>query len=217
MQLYADPITVNCRKVMAGLDFLGVRYERVHVDFFKSQQKDPAYLALNPNATLPTLVDGDLVLWESNAILQYAADKANNSRAYSLDLQKRADINRWLLWESSSWFPSCYVYLVEHCVKPLFNAPADAAVLSSQDPVFHKLAGILDQRLAKNKWLTGADPTIADIAVAAPMHLHGLQNLPLGPHKNLKRWMTEEVESLPCWHKTYVGPGFTLERPKAQA
>ena len=217
MQLYADPITVNCRKVMAGLDFLGVPYERVHVDFFKSQQKEPEYLALNPNATLPTLVDGDLVLWESNAILQYAADKANNSRAYSLDLQKRADINRWLLWESSSWFPSCYVYLVEHCVKPLFNAPADAAVLSSQDPTFHKLAGILDQRLAKSKWLCGDDPTIADIAVAAPMHLHGLQNLPLGPHKNLARWMTEEVEQLPCWHKTYVGPGFTLERPKAQA
>lgn len=217
MQLYADPITVNCRKVMAGLDFLGVPYERVHVDFFKSQQKDPAYLSLNPNATLPTLVDGDLVLWESNAILQYAADKANNSRAYSLDLQKRADINRWMLWESSSWFPSCYVYLVEHCVKPLFNAPADAAVLSSQDPVFHKLAGILDQRLAKSKWLCGEDPTIADIAVAAPMHLHGLQNLPLGPHKNLKRWMTEEVEQLPCWHKTYVGPGFTLERPNVKA
>ena len=215
MKLYADPITVNCRKVIAGLDFLGVPYERVHVDYFKSEQKSPEYLAINPNATLPALEDDGFILWESNAILQYAADKANNARAYSLDLKKRADINRWLLWESSSWFPACYVYLVEHCVKPLFSQAPDAAVLQAQDVTFHKLAGILDERLAKNRWITGADPTIADIALAAPMHLHGLQKLPLGPHRNLVRWMTQDVEKLPCWEKTYVGPGFTLTRPAA--
>ena len=60
MKLYADPITVNCRKVMAGLDFLGAPYERVHVDYFKSEQKSPAYLAINPNASLPALVDAVL-------------------------------------------------------------------------------------------------------------------------------------------------------------
>ena len=215
MKLYADPITVNCRKVIAGLDFLGVPYERVHVDYFKSEQKSPEYLAINPNATLPALEDDGFILWESNAILQYAADKANNARAYSLDLKKRADINRWMLWESSSWFPACYVYLVEHCVKPLFNQPPDTAVLKAQDETFHKLAAILDERLSKNRWVTGSDPTIADIALAAPMHLHGLQKLPLGPHKNLTRWMTQEVEKLPCWEKTWVGPGFTLTRPAA--
>jgi glutathione S-transferase len=215
MKLYADPITVNCRKVIAGLDFLGVPYERVHVDYFKSEQKSPEYLAINPNASLPALEDDGFVLWESNAILQYAADKSNNAKAYSLDLKKRADINRWLLWESSSWFPACYVYLVEHCVKPLFNQQADAALLQAQDQTFHKLAGILDERLSKNRWVTGADPTIADIALAAPMHLHGLQRLPLGPHKHLQRWMTQEVEKLPAWERTWVGPGFTLSKPAA--
>ncbi len=212
MKLYADPITVNCRKDMAGLDFLGAPYERVHVDYFKSEQKSPAYLAINPNASLPALVDGDLVLWESNAILQYAADKVGNSRAYSLDLGKRADINRWLLWESSSWFPSAYVYLVEHCVKPLFDQKPDDQVLAAQDVQFHKLAGILDARLAKSKWLCGDEPTIADIAIAAPMHLHQYQKLPLAPHKHLTRWMTEGIEKLPCWERSYVGPGFTLTR-----
>lgn len=215
MKLYADPITVNCRKVIAGLDFLGVPYERVHVDFFKSEQKSPEYLAINPNASLPAIDDDGFVLWESNAILQYAADKANNAKAYSLDLKKRADINRWMLWEGAHWFPSCYVYLVEHCVKPLFDQPPDAAVLQAQDQTFHKLAGILDERLAKSRWITGTDPTIADIAIAAPMHMHGLQKLPLGPHKNLTRWMTQDVEKLPAWEKTWVGPGFTLTRPTA--
>ncbi len=215
MQIYADPITVNCRKVLAGLDLLNAPFERVHVDYFKAEQKEPAYLALNPNASVPAMKDGDFVLWESNAILQYAADKHDRDSAYPKDLKKRADINRWLLWESSSWFPTCYVFLVENCVKPLLGAEPDPMVLDAQAAQFHKLADILDERLATSKWICGEQPTIADIALAAPIHLHPYQKLPLSDHPNLKRWMTERVEKMPCWDKTYVGPGFTLTRPAA--
>lgn len=217
MKVYADPITVNCRKVLAGLDLIGAPYELVHVDYFKGQQKEPAYTAINPNASIPAMVDGDLVLWESNAILQYAADKAGSDATYPRDLKRRADINRWLLWESSSWFPSCYVYLVENCVKPLLGGAADAAVLAAQSAQFHKLAGILDQRLAGRQWVCGDGPTIADIALAAPMHLRGWQQLPLDEHPSLKRWMVEGVERLPCWDKTWVGEGFTTQRPAMAA
>jgi glutathione S-transferase len=212
MKLYADPITVNCRKVLAGLDLLGAPYELHHVDYFKGEQKAQPYTDLNPNASIPALVDGDLVLWESNAILQYAADKVGNDACYPRDLKTRADINRWLLWESSSWFPSCYVFLVENCVKPLLGGQPDPAVLNAQAAQFHKLAGILDARLAKSPWVAGQGPTIADIALAAPMHLHGWQRLPIGDHPNLKRWMTERVESLPSWSKTWVGEGFTTKK-----
>ena len=213
MKIYADPITVNCRKVLAGLDFIGVPYELVHVDYFTGQQKEPGYLALNPNASVPSMSDGDFVLWESNAILQYAADKAGNERAYPRDLKTRADINRWLLWESSSWFPSCYVYLVENCVKPLLGGTTDAAVLDAQGATFHKLAGILDARLKGSEWIAGKEPTIADIALAAPMHLHGWQRLPIGDHPNLKRWLTQNVEALPCWQRSAVYEGFTTKKP----
>ncbi len=212
MQIHADPITVNCRKVLAGLDLIGVPFERVHVDYFKGEQKAPAFVSLNPNASLPAMVDGDFVLWESNAILQYAADKVGNHLAYPTDLKTRNDINRWLLWESSSWFPSCYVYLVENCVKPLLGSQADPAILAAQDAQFHKLASILDDRLSRQTWVCGNGPTIADIALAAPMHLHGWQQLPLEPHANIRRWLTQDVESLPCWQKTWVGEGFTTQR-----
>ncbi len=212
MKVYADPITINCRKVLAGFQLMGVPYELAHVDYFAGAQKNPEYLAINPNASMPSMVDGELVLWESNAILQYAADKYGKNDFYPTDPVKRADINRWMFWESASWFPSAYVYLVEHCVKPLLNAEPDQATLAAQDVNFHKLAGILDARLAKNEWLTGAKPTLADIVIAAPMHMHSHQKLPLAPHKNLVRWMTQNVEKLPCWDNTYVGPGFTLQK-----
>ena len=213
MKIYADPISVNCRKVLAGLDLLGAPFELVHVDYFKGEHKEPAYTSINPNGSIPAMVDGDLVLWESNAILQYAADKMGNEACYPKDLKTRADINRWLLWETSSWFPSCYVFLVENCVKPLLGAQPDPAVLDAQAAQFHKLAGILDARLQGNRWIAGTGPTIADIALAAPMHLHGWQRLPLADHPNLKRWMTESVEGLPSWNKTWVGEGFITQRP----
>lgn len=215
MKIYADPITVNCRKVLAGLDLMGAEVERVHVDYFKGDHRGDAYCKLNPNASVPCLEDGDFVLWESNAILGYVADKIGAHAVYPTDLRTRADINRWLLWEASSWFPSCYVYLVEHCVKPLLQAAPDAAIITAQDTVFHKLAGILDARLADRQWIAGVGPTIADIALAAPMHLHAFQRLPLDRHANLRRWLLEGVEKLPCWDRTFVGEGFTTQRHAA--
>lgn len=210
MQLYADPITVNCRKVLAGFDFLGVPYTLQRLDYFAGDHKSAAYTAINPNAALPALVDGDFVLWESNAILQYAADQMGHA-AYPREARARADVNRWLLWESSSWFPSCYVYLVEQCVKPLLNQVPDAAVLEAESARFHKLAGILDARLAGSPWLCGDAPTIADFAVAAPLHMRPHQDFPLAEHRHLMRWMTERVEALPCWQRTRIGAGFVVE------
>ena len=210
MELYADPITVNCRKAFAGLHLLGADYTLSKVDYFTGEHTGDAYKAINPNASLPALKDGDLVLWESNAILQYVADKLGRNEYYPTDLAKRADVNRWLLWEASAWFPSCYVYLVENCVKPLLGDTTDPAVLAGEAERFHKLAGILDDRLGQSDWLCGDGPTIADIAVAAPMHLHAWSKLPLDSHPNVVSWMTERVEQLPCWKATHIGEGFTV-------
>jgi glutathione S-transferase len=203
IQIHGDPITVNCRKVFAGMKLLGADFENHHVDYFTGGQKSPAYVAINPMASLPALVDGDLKLWESNAILQYVADKKGDEAHYPRDLKTRADIHRWMLWESNAWFPSTYVYLVENVVKPLLKAQPDKSITDKEEPNFHKLAGILDARLAKQKWLAGDGNhvTIADIAVAAPMHLYKWQKLPLDEHPNLKRWMAD-VEQLPCWKAT---------------
>ena len=202
LKVHLDPCTVNSRKVLAGLELMGAPYEHVHVDYFGGAHKQPAFLALNPNGAIPALTDGDFTLWESNAILQYAADVSDGNQYYPTDARQRADINRWMLWEAATWFPSCYTYLVEYVVKPLLKAEPDEAVIEKEAPNWHRLAGILDAQLAKTKWLTGDSPTIADIAVAAPMHLHARQRLPLAEHPNLRRWMVEGVETLPCWQRT---------------
>ena len=113
MQLYADPITINCRKVMAGLKLMGIDDTLSKVDYFQAEQTS--------NAALPAMRDGDLTLWESNSILAYAADRHGKAAFYPTDPVARADVNRWLFWESAHWFPACYTYLVENCVKPLLG------------------------------------------------------------------------------------------------
>ena len=208
MEIIADPITVNCRKVLAGLKLIGADYTLTKVDYFKGEQKSPEVVAINPNATIPVMRDGDLVLWESNSILQYAADKVGNASAYPTDLKTMADVNRWLLWECSAWFSTCYVHLVENCVKPLLGAETDPAVLDGEAANFHKLAGIMDARLSGSAYLCSDQPTIADVAVASPMHLHGWAKLPLDDHPNVVRWMTEGIETQPWWKATHVGEGF---------
>ena len=210
MELLLDPRTVNSRKVLAGLKLAGADYNIKKFDYFEAEQKSPEYMAVNPNAAFPALIDGDFILWESNAILQYAADKVGNTSVYPTDLKTRAVINRWLLWESSSWFGSCYIYLVENCVKPLLGGVTDEGILSNEEENFHKLAGILNARLEKSTFLCGEEPTIADVAVAAPMHLHAWAKLPLGNHANLVRWMTKDIESCSWWKDTHIGEGFTL-------
>ena len=210
MELLLDPRTVNSRKVLAGFKLIGADYSINKFDYFEAEQKSPDFVAINPNAAFPVLKDGDFILWESNAILQYAAEKVGNTIAYPIELKIRADINRWLLWESSSWFGSCYVYLVENCVKPLLGGTTDLDILKNEEENFHKLASILDSRLKDSNFLCGNEATIADVAIAAPMHLHSWAKLPLNDHPNLVRWMTKNIESCSWWKDTHVGEGFSL-------
>lgn len=210
MKLYYDPITVNCRKVVAGLDLIGAGYDDELLSYFGGDHKKPEFRAVNPNAELPALVDGDLVLWESNAILVYGAEKAGNRTAYPADAKIRADIARWLLWECSKWFDACYVYLVQNVVNPILDSTPDQAVLDAHEPAFRNLASILEAALEGREWLCADNPTIADIAVAAPMHLHAVQKLPLDDYPNIRGWIAR-VEGLPCWQNSDPVPHIPAE------
>jgi glutathione S-transferase len=152
MRLYYDPITVNCQKVLAGFSLMNVPFEEARVNYLEGGHKAPEYLAINPNAMLPALVDGDFKLWESNAILQYVADK--HEAFTPREPKLRADIHRWQLWESAHWYPSCYVYLMENLVKPFMTIDTDHAAIEREAPNWHRLARILEQRLS-NQSLSG--------------------------------------------------------------
>ena len=208
--LHLDPCTINSRKVLAAFDLLAVPYTLEKVDYFAGAHKTPEFRAINPCATVPcAVIDESLVLTESNAIIAYAGEqpKTNDSAYPKGDAKKRADVLRWLFWEATVWFPSCYVYLIENVVNPscLGQAP-DASALKKEEPRWRELAGILENKLlgggGSRKWLCGGEePTVADIAVASSMGMWKRARFPVEGFPALRKWMAR-VEGLECWVRT---------------
>jgi glutathione S-transferase len=202
MKLYGFPASPNTWKVRALASYLKIPLEFEVVDLTKGGQRAPAYLALNPTGRTPTLVDGDFTLWESNAILQYVASKTKNS-LWPDDARARADISRWQSWQLAHWgADACAPLTFQRLVKKFLNlGPPDEAVTAKATEAFNKEAKILDEYLAKRKYLVGDTLTIADFAVAAAMMYAKQAEMPVGPYPHLRAWF-ERVTALPCWGET---------------
>lgn len=100
MRLYTFTVTPNNRKVEAFVKHFELPVEVHHVSFKDRETHQPEFLAINPMGKVPTLVDGDFHLWESNAILTYLAAMFPQTRALPTDVRGRAEVDRWLHWQS---------------------------------------------------------------------------------------------------------------------
>src|SRR5215212_5499525 len=189
MQLYGFPASPNTWKVRAVAKHLGLAVEDKLVDLSKGESRKPEYLALNPTGRTPTLVDGDFVLWESNAIMQYLASRKPSS-LWPDDPKVRADITRWQSWQLAHFSKEgCEPLIFERLVKKFLNLGApDAARVSSGTEAFNRDARILDAHLAKQQYLAGSGVTVADFAVAAPLFYSKEAELPLEPYQNIRNW-----------------------------
>ena len=202
LEVHLDPATINSRKVLAGLELLGVPYKVNHVNYFAGAHKQPPYTDLNPNGVLPAAKDGDFTLWESDAILQYAADMSGADKYYPKDMKKRVDVNRWLLWEAAHWQPSCYVFFIENAIKPLMKAPTDKAADRKRDAELaaagrraRREAGKIEMARGRHRDHRrhrgrGADARAPEADACRST-----------TYPNIRRWIAE-VEKLPCWQKT---------------
>src|SRR3982074_2900075 len=127
MILHPVPGSPNGRKVEAVIFHLGLDVEIRHHDLFTGELRGSDYLAINPNAKVPTLEDRDFKLWESAAIMQYLADKAGENTLFPRNPRTRADMPPWHcregLYFKAAWGTLAY----ETVAKPKNNAgPPDS-------------------------------------------------------------------------------------------
>lgn len=106
IKVWGRATSSNVKKVLWVADELKLDIERIDAGGKHGVVDTPAYQALNPNRRVPTLEDGDFVLWESNAIIRYLCEKYGGAALYPADPETRADINRWLDWSLSILSPS---------------------------------------------------------------------------------------------------------------
>ncbi len=96
----------NVKKVLIVADELNIPYERIDAGMQFGIVDTPEYRKLNPNGRVPTIEDGDFVLWESNSICRYLAMKYDGEALYPKDPATRASIDRWLDWVLTIVVPS---------------------------------------------------------------------------------------------------------------
>ena len=205
MKLYYFPYTDNNRKVLAVVHHLGLSIELVEIDLLKGEHLKPDYHKLNPNHKAPVLQDGDFLLWESNAIMQYLSSQMSDNDLWPADPKIQADIARWQFWQTAQWGPPCGVMNFQRLIKPLIGQTPNEAAIEKVQKDFATNADVLNQHLRDRQWLVGANVTLADLAVGAPLHVAQVSQIPLEPYPEIRRWYAD-LEQWDAWKKSAPPP-----------
>jgi glutathione S-transferase len=180
--------------------------EHALVRLHKGEHRHPDYLAINPMGKVPALRDGDLLLWESNAICQYLADRIGDTPFFPADPKIRASIARWSLWEAGTWSPVVDIFTNENVRKPMLGmGTADPARLADAEKLFPPLAGLLNDQLAERKFLLGDDVTLADFIIGGAATYVDRGRIPIDDYPNVKAWW-ERLNAMEAWSTTMPGP-----------
>jgi GST-like protein len=159
IKFYYHP-SPNPAKVALFLEEAGLPYELMPVDTRKGEQFKPEYLAINPNAKTPAIVDGDVTVFDSNAILLYLAEKTGKFLPESTPAS-RAEMLSWLMFVATGIGP--YSGQAVH-----FKHHAPEQLPYAVNRYLHEAErhwGIIDARLAKHRYMLGDRYTIVDMAV----------------------------------------------------
>lgn len=202
MKLYMNSMSPNVRRVRLTAALLGLQLEEKNLDLAKGEQKKPEFLALNPNGSVPTLVDGDFVLTESRVIMQYLASKKPESGLLPQDEQARADIMRWQFWDSSHFSPPLRTLVFERLLKPMFGlGEPDAGKAEEALADFRRFAAVLDKRLDDKQYVVGDAMTLADLTLAPALMYAKQTQVPLAEFPNIQRWFSR-ISDMDAWTRT---------------
>jgi len=158
----------NVRKVLWTADLCGIAYEHEVWGMPHRDPRVPEFLALNPNATVPVIIDDGFVLWESGAIMRYLALKTG-SDLWPEGVRERALVDQWLTWQATELLPSWLYAVTAFLAKnPAFGDPARIAHSVDQWTANMRM---LEARLAEGGgYVANRRLSLADLALALSSH-----------------------------------------------
>jgi glutathione S-transferase len=150
---------------------------------------------------VPTLVDGDFVLWESRAIMQYLCSKKPGNELWPTDARGQADIARWQFWEASHLSHGTTPFAFEKLFKKIFmKQEADPAALAAAEKAFHLYAPVLNAQLEGKDFILGK-LTLADFSVGGCFSFAEPSGLPWGDYTHIRAWWAR-LSEVPAWKST---------------
>lgn len=190
MKLYSNLFSPNCRKVHSIAHVLGTELEVKTINLFEGEQRSPEYLQLNPNGKVPTLVDGETIIWESNAISCYLAGQGDTELWPKSPA--RYDILRWMFWEANHFSKAVSRVIGE----VIFNRDnPNQQNIDKGIENFRKHAATLNGVLETKPYLTGDNATLADYTVGVWLGYEQVCGLPVNEFGHVREWSTKVIKS----------------------
>jgi glutathione S-transferase len=188
VKIWGRNTSSNVQKAMWAVGELKLEHERIDIGGKFGMNREPKYLAMNPNGLVPTLEEDDgFLLWESNSVVRYLAGKHDKQGVLEpKDPKQRALANQWMDWQLSVLAPA-----ITPAFWGLIRTPEDkrdmAAIKASQDKTVAAML-MLDERLGKAKFVAGDSFSYGDIPVGIMCYRYR-QLVPGRPKtSNLDRW-----------------------------
>ena len=176
----------NVQKVLWVCDELEIQYEREDIGGPFGGNQEPGYLAMNPNGRVPTVIDDETVLWESNVIVRYLCEKHAPNSLYPSELAERAVAGQWMDWQQTTVGPAIF---------PVFwglvrTAPEerDMEAIGRGRDLLEKTLVILDERLSRAKYVAGDSFTMGDIPLGIMVYRWFNLDIERKDLPNLARW-----------------------------
>lgn len=199
LRLHGFPMSPNVRRAQLALEESGTPYELVPVNLMTGEHRGPEYSALNPTMRVPTLVDGDYKLWESNAILEYIAARAPESGLGPRNPRERAEISRWMFMNAAHLGPA-QAHIFAHTIRLPEDQRIPKMVENGRTEIARCL-GPLNEYLAGREWILDRI-TIADLALAASLAFAPMIGVDLSLYPHVGAWLAR-MQSRPSWKKIY--------------
>ncbi|HET9958982.1 MAG TPA: glutathione S-transferase family protein [Polyangiaceae bacterium] len=201
MKLYVNPLSPNCRRVLAVASYLGLKPDIRIVDFGKGEHRSPEFLKLNPNGAVPLLEDGKLLLSESRAILHHLAAKKPEARLVPTDPVELVEVLRWQFWDAAHFSPPNATLYFQRILQPMIGGDPDESRIRDAESQVVRYAKVLDHHLADRPWLVGRSITVADFTIAATLMHSGSAGIRLNEFSNVKGWY-DHIAELDAWQAT---------------
>jgi glutathione S-transferase len=207
IRLWGRTSSINVQKVLWCLAELGLKegkdFERIDAGLQFGKNNTPEFLKMNPNGLVPTLEDGDLVLWESNTILRYLAAQYDKNGRFPKGAAAQYGSEKWMDWQLATFWPSLRTTFLGLTRTPEADRNYDAIYKGYQET--NKTLGLLDNILATHDYCSGNQFNLGDLVVALCVHRWVLLNDTFpektGPRselKNVERWL-KQLRSETCF------------------
>jgi glutathione S-transferase len=151
-------------RVRWTLQELGVAFEAVTINMLAGEHRSPTFLRINPAGKLPVLIDGDMVLTESIAIVLYLAEKYPHKGFIPTDLEPRAQLSRWLLFTTTELEQPLWRIARHTSLYPADKRLPSEIALARED--FATMADVLEEHMSGRKFLVGDTVTVGDFVLA---------------------------------------------------